>query len=145
MSLRTFQPWTFQNTYLGIWGCRFHGWKLHSWNNLDLMTLTSTYLYFFLILLKMTQSCLGKLTIWYFVARLWFQSCAVFMQYFYLLPFVLISSKKLFSFVFQRIDTYQYNFLLRFLNLNLRACWQLEWVKSWFFPLQSWKYGEDQS
>ena len=95
----------------------------------------------------MTQSCLGKLTIWYFDAGLWFQSCAklVFMQYFYLLQFVLISSKKLFSFVFQRIDTYQYNFLLRFLNLNLRACSLLEWVKSWFFPLQSWKYGEDQS
>ena len=24
-------------------------------------------------------------------------------------------------------------------------CWWLEWVYFWFFPLQSWKHGEDQS
>ena len=36
-----FNPGLFKtHMYLGIWGCRFQGWKLSSWNNLDLLTLT---------------------------------------------------------------------------------------------------------
>ena len=46
-----------------------------------------------------------------------------------------------FRLFFVRIDTNIIP-LSDFLNLDLRLCWQLEWVKPDFFPLQSWKYGE---